>query len=186
MESVRRQSTPVEVRTMCESPSTAALVGRTISGDKTAWDAIVERYAPLVWSVCQRFGLTRAETERVGGTVWLRLIEALPSLPDPAALPGWLATATHRECLSLRQFPLEIADILEAEELNLALREAFATLPERDRQLLTMLSADPPVPHAKISETLGIPIDTIEPTRQRCLTHLRHTALGLVSATTDS
>jgi hypothetical protein len=36
-----------------------------------------------------------------------------------------------------------------------------------------MLVADPPVPYAKISVRLGIPIGSIGPTRSRCLDRMR-------------
>jgi hypothetical protein len=34
-----------------------------------------------------------------GRTYGLLLVEQLGKLREPAALPGWLATTTHRECL---------------------------------------------------------------------------------------
>ena len=30
------------------------LVTRTRNGDTQAWDALVDRYAPLIWSICRR------------------------------------------------------------------------------------------------------------------------------------
>ena len=36
-----------------------------------------------------------------------------------------------------------------------------------------MLVADPPVPYAEISATLGIPVESIGPDRDRCLEMLR-------------
>jgi hypothetical protein len=33
------------------------LVTRARGGDQQAWDAIVERYAPLVWSICRQYRL---------------------------------------------------------------------------------------------------------------------------------
>ena len=59
---------------------------------------LVERYAPLVWSICRRHRLGGAEASEVGQTVWLRLVDELATVNDQAALPGWLATATLREC----------------------------------------------------------------------------------------
>ena len=75
-----------------------ALVTRARNGDKQAWDELVDRYAPLIWSICRRYRLGRAHAEDVGQSVWLRLVDQLASLRDPAALPGWLATTTQREC----------------------------------------------------------------------------------------
>jgi len=78
--------------------SAADLVTRARNGDKQAWDALVDRYAPLVWSICHRHRLSRADADDVGQSVWLQLVEHLGTVRDPAALPGWLATTTRREC----------------------------------------------------------------------------------------
>jgi hypothetical protein len=39
------------------------LVARARNGDELAWNALVELYAPLIWSVCRRYQLTRADRE---------------------------------------------------------------------------------------------------------------------------
>jgi DNA-directed RNA polymerase specialized sigma24 family protein len=75
-------------------------VTRARSGDQHAWDALVERYAPLVWSI--------------------------------------------------------------------------SDLPPGDRQLITLLIQEPPVPYAEISTRLGISVGSIGPKRRRCLERLRH------------
>src|SRR5512146_2115266 len=79
-------------------PVAADLVARAGNGDKQAWDALVERYAPLIWSICRRHGLGDADAEDVGQNVWLKLVDQLGTIRVPAALPGWLATTTRREC----------------------------------------------------------------------------------------
>ena len=65
-----------------------------------AWDELVDRFAPLVWSVCQRFGMRSGghrgdRAERVAHRWW----RTFGNVREPAALPGWLATTTRRECL---------------------------------------------------------------------------------------
>lgn len=166
------------------------LVERARDGDQTAWDQIVERYAPLVWSLCQRYHLARADADDVGACVWLRLVEKLDTIREPAALPGWLATTTRRECLRLlqaknRELPVEdhqrlvddsnpaADDWLLAQERLIALRVAYTDLSERCRELLSLLFADPVTPYEKISAILGMPVGAIGPTRQRCLGKLR-------------
>ena len=74
------------------------LVIRARHGDQRAWDTLVERYAPLVWSICRSYRLSRADTDDVGQTVWLRLVAHLDRLRDPAALTSWITTTTRREC----------------------------------------------------------------------------------------
>lgn len=166
------------------------LVARARDGDQMAWDEIVERYAPLVWSMCQRYRLSRADADDVGACVWLRLVERLDTIREPAALPGWLATTTRRECLRVlrakdRELPVEDHqlmvddanpapdDWLLAQERQIALRTAFAELSQRCRRLLELLFSEPSTPYDEISSILGIPVGTIGPTRQRCLGKLR-------------
>ena len=69
----------------------------------------------------------------------------------------------------------------------MALRAAFAGLPSRCQQLLSMLTSDPPHSYAEISAELGIPVGSIGPYRARCLDRLRRhpviadDAVGVVS-----
>ena len=82
-------------RRVRDNPSVAELVSQARNGDKHAWNALIELYAPLVWSICRRYRLDRADAEDVGQTVWLRLVDQLDRLRDPDALPGWLVTTTR-------------------------------------------------------------------------------------------
>jgi DNA-directed RNA polymerase specialized sigma24 family protein len=66
----------------------ATLVRRARNGDELAWDALVERYAPLIWSLCRLYQLDGADAGDVGQSVWLRLVDQLDKIRDPAALPG--------------------------------------------------------------------------------------------------
>lgn len=177
---------------MRDDPSVVALVTRAAGGDQGAWDEIVERYAPLVWTICCRYRLSQHDTEDVVQTVWLLLVEQLGRLREPAALPGWLATTTSRECLRLvtaarksqrlrsglddaEQFVDDTVidqEILLAER-NAGLRAAFAELPPPCQRLLSMLMRDPPQSYADIHAALGIPVGSIGPQRARCLERMR-------------
>jgi len=179
-------------------PPVTDLVMRARKGEQQAWDALIERFAPLVWSICRRYQLGGADAGDVAQTVWMRLVEQLDKIRDPAALPGWLATTTrHQCCRALREarrspagFVPDAEDIpdqqngmaedeLLAAERHAALREAFADLPPNCQQLIALLIVDPPLPYATISARLGIPIGSIGPTRSRCLDKLRsHPAIA--------
>ena len=185
---------------MGDDPSVVALVARAAGDDPGAWNELVDRYAPLVWAICTRYELSSHDSEDVGQTVWLLLVEQLGKLREPAALPGWLATTTKRECLRVvmashrsdRLTSLDDAlqfvddavideEILMAER-NAGLRAALAELPPRCRQLMSMLLRDPPCSYSEISATLQIAMGSIGPQRARCLERLRRsdtlTALG--------
>jgi RNA polymerase sigma factor (sigma-70 family) len=182
---------------MRDDASVAALVVRARDGDKRAWDEIVERYAPLVWSICRRYRLSAHDAADVGQTVWLRLVEQLGTVRNPEALAGWLATTTRRECLRVLYAARDrqrsddpaaaerMADAnagtvdqeLLAAERHVALREAFARLPQRCQRLLSLLMEDPPLPYAEISARLQMPIGGIGPNRARCLDRLRRSPM---------
>lgn len=83
---------------MRDDPQLTDLVTRASGGDRQAWDALADRYAPLTWSICRRYQLGGAGARDAGQAVWLYLAGHLGNLPDPAALPGWLAATTQREC----------------------------------------------------------------------------------------
>jgi len=190
---------------MRDDPSVVALVARAAGSDERAWYELVDRYAPLVWSICARYQLSGADIEDVGQTVWLGLVEQLSNekLREPAALPGWLATTTQHECLRVlrvrgkyevfgtdpdsgalsRAADVPLFDATEIEEeilqaeRNALLRAALAELPESDQRLITLLLRDPPLSYAEIGDILDMPPGSIGPTRQRCLRRLSRSPL---------
>jgi len=184
---------PSEPANSPADPTVTDLVARAKDGDRQAWDALIERYAPLIWSICRRHRLGRADADDVGQSVWLRLVDQLDRVRDPAALPGWLATTARRECLrvlcatqgpratvyarDVESLPDERTGLADqgllAAERHAALREAFGQLPPNGQQLIAMLIADPPVPYAEISAQLGIPVGSIGPNRSRYLDKMR-------------
>lgn len=173
--------------------SVSALVARVREGDQEAWNELIERYSALVWSICQRYQLSRQDVDDVGQSVWLLLVENVGSLREAAALPGWLATTTRHEVLrvlrvarrhdhadlspeeQIQQDPdaATIEQELIVAERNAALRAAFAELSPSCHELLSLLIGDPPLAYADISARLGIPVGSIGPTRARCLGRLR-------------
>ena len=180
-------------------PVVTSLVTRARNGARQAWDALVDRYAPLIWPICRQHRLASADAEDVAQSVWLKLADQLDRIRDPAALPGWLATTTRRECDRIprkapgphgaRYLPdaatvpdhhPQAAGHEPAEaERHATLREAFASLPACCQQLLALLTQDPPVPYAEISARLAIPVGSIGPRRRRCLDKLRrHPAIA--------
>jgi RNA polymerase sigma factor (sigma-70 family) len=187
-------------------------VAAAASGDEAAWAALVERYTPLVWGVIRAFRLSQADAADVNQTVWLRLVENLGRIREPAALPGWIVTTTRNESLRLARIgarirpfdPLDPAssapveaslgsdqratdeELLSAERRQ-ALREGFATLPPRCQRLLRLLLEDPPPTYQDVSERLRIPMGSVGPTRARCLHKLRQCpALALLFADVPS
>ena len=168
---------------------TAALVAAAAEGDRNAWDALVERYGDLVWSVARAHGLDRADAADVSQTTWLRLVQNLRRLREPERVGAWLATTARRESARLRRARLSHVPVADCEgcdhegdvpgdgdvvdrRAEAAVRSAFAELPARCRLLLRLLLADPAPSYEVVSAVLAMPIGSIGPTRARCLDRL--------------
>ncbi|MCA2218969.1 RNA polymerase sigma factor [Jidongwangia harbinensis] len=170
------------------------LVKASIDRDEHAWEELVRRFAGLVAFVIRHYRLSPADTQDVGQLVWLRLVEHLGQIREPAALPGWLATTTRHECerflringrsVAMDPLTMQVADdpddpeidaVLLAAERRQVLLNGLRELSPQHRELLLMLTADPPYSYADISRILGIPIGSIGPTRSRVLDKLRET-----------
>ncbi|HYH26478.1 MAG TPA: sigma-70 family RNA polymerase sigma factor [Blastococcus sp.] len=181
-----------------EPAEVTVLVHRAAEGDSEAWNAIVDEYAGLLWSVVRGFRLNDAQAADVVQTTWLKLVEHVADLREPDHVAGWLKTTARRVCLQvIRQGGREqlvdweedrgpvngvrydgpAEDGPEAaalrEEQQVLVRRVLAELPDRHRQLMDLLVASPPVSYQDISARLGMPIGSIGPTRARILAHLR-------------
>jgi RNA polymerase sigma factor (sigma-70 family) len=160
------------------------------TGDRTAWDTLVERYEGMLWGIARSHRLDEASASDVVQTTWLRLVEHVDALRNPDALAGWLATTARNECLRVlrhqaRQVPTEDDRIpadsvppvddarLLAAERDAALWRAFAKLTARCQSLLRMLATEPTPSYDEIGAALGMAVGSIGPTRGRCLDALR-------------
>ena len=173
-----------------------ALVAAALDGDAASWNGLIERYTPLVLSVVRRFRLPGSDADDVVQTVWLRLVEKLDGIREPQALPGWIVTTARHECLHVLKShrsvsPVDLSeqgppgeaadqavdsDLLGAERHE-ALLAALAELPDRQRRVLLLLLADPPLSYEEISRQLNLPIGSIGPTRARALARIRSSPL---------
>ena len=175
-----------------EPEDVSGLVRAAVAGDREAWESIVARYTPLLMSVLRGYRLAEDDIRDITQTVWLRLVSHLDALREPRALPGWLITTTRNETIrtlklisrtkpvaAIFDSPGSLSDehsldedLLRVERRE-ALLEALAELNDRDRELLILVSTDPPIPYVDIGKRLNIPVGSIGPTRARALAKLR-------------
>jgi len=170
------------------------LVPAAQEGDNQAWNKLIEKYTPLLWSITRSARLTDADANDVIQATWLRCFEHLEQLRSPAELGGWLATTARREAIRIQrqmsprqlehasaqdqdnryetEAPSAEDEILQAERWH-ALQRALVQLPAPCRHLFQLMLAEPSVSYAEISAALGIPVGSIGPTRARCLERLR-------------
>ncbi|MGW0333122.1 RNA polymerase sigma factor [Streptomyces sp. NPDC003011] len=170
----------------------AQLVDACRAGDQAAWGRLIKRYRPVVWTVARSHGLRPADCEDVCQVTWLRVIENIGALNDPARLGAWIVTTARREALKvsgngvkyhlvddLSEFTHETGHQATPEEtvLNRAegdlARLAFRHLPAQHQALLGLLLRDPPMSYDAISAALAMPRGSIGPTRNRILRQAR-------------
>ncbi|HUG09065.1 MAG TPA: sigma-70 family RNA polymerase sigma factor [Acidimicrobiia bacterium] len=178
------------------------LLANAAAGDQAAWNALVDQFGQMVWSIARSFRLDEATAKDVSQTVWMRLVENLDKIHDPERLPGWLATTCRREALRVVKLadrsvptdfeydledqgpPLE-AMLIEDEEIREVVA-AFHTLNDECRQLLRLLTVEPALSYEEISEVIDRPVGSLGPTRARCIERLKSAMRGIRKQPDDS
>lgn len=174
----------------------ATLVKFAAQGDEDAWHQLVDRFAPLVWAVARANGLDHASAADVHQTTWLRLVENLDRLREPAAVAGWLVRTARHESLRVRRYTSRERptnahddneraseydtpeDALLLDEERRTVYEAFRRLTEQCQRILRVTAMAPPTSYEVVAAELGIPRGSVGPTRGRCLHHLRRLLEG--------
>jgi RNA polymerase sigma factor (sigma-70 family) len=168
----------------------AALVRAAAAGDPVAFDRLVARYDRALRSVARSYRLNESDADDVVQITWLQFVQHGHRLRDPAAVIGWLMTTARRQCVRMlqrhvRELPTddpardESGDHTEpdrdllADELRGAVQGALAELPERQRELLRLLVANPELSYEEVGRRLAMPVGSIGPTRARALERLR-------------
>jgi RNA polymerase sigma factor (sigma-70 family) len=176
-----------------DSGSIGTWVRLARAGDRAALGRIVERCDPMVRSVARRHLSDPADVEDVVQEVWVALVEHVGAIRVPEATRGWLVRVTTREAWRVRRVQGRAAptpDLGAAEpadddteerglrgarrgDLSRSLGTALDALRPGDRRLLTLLAADDRPDYRAIGATIGRPVGSIGPTRQRALARLR-------------
>jgi len=169
------------------------LVHGCIGGDEAAWDAFLNKYKNLIYSIPVKYGFSPDDASDIFQAVCMDVLTELPKLREPDALPKWLIQLTSHRCFHWKrdqqryvssdseqtaeiadeQSPLKDELLVEAEKEQV-LREAVASLPDRCHQLVQMLFFDSTSrPYAEVARSLGLATGSIGFIRQRCLEKLR-------------
>jgi RNA polymerase sigma factor (sigma-70 family) len=182
----------------------AKLIEACLKGDADAWEKLITRYQRLIYSIPIRAGLSPIDAADIFQTVCLKLLKRLGSIRDHERVASWLITTTTRECWRAierhkrearpsvydEEYEREITDRLAsseplAEEQSLryeqqqAVREAIYGLDDKCRRLLTLLFYGEDS-YQDIARRLKIPLNSMGPTRARCLQKLRKQLEGRI------
>ena len=168
------------------------LVRECSNGNEDAWDALIEKYKRLIYSIPVKYGFNSDDANDIFQAVCLELLSELPKLRKPKALPKWLIQVTSHKCFHRRRqqqrtevpdeveqrpeetVPSQTERILREAEDEQKLRDALSALAPRCRQLVEMLFFEEPArPYKDVAASLGIATGSIGFIRQRCLERLR-------------
>ncbi len=176
-----------------EPLSDEELVRACLEGDQDAWNALIDKYRNLIFSIPCKKQFSPEDAAEIFQEVCVRLLWALPHIRQPRTLAAWLIRVTSNECVQWRRkqsrrrnLPAEeerfyagpgsdltesVVGDLEREQM---LREAIASLANRCRELVEMLFFTiPPVPYEQVAKRLGLAKGSIGFIRGRCLKRLR-------------
>jgi RNA polymerase sigma factor (sigma-70 family) len=131
-------------RRRSQTPDAELLRRFTRQRDAVAFEELLERYAPLVWSVCRRMLPNEADCEDAFQATFLALVRKPGSIDPRRMLGGWLHTVAVRvarkaQVRALRQRPRavlperptqgDVADEVGSRELFRAVDEEIDRLP---------------------------------------------------------
>ena len=166
------------------------LVSECLKGKQEAWDALIEKYKNLIYSIPVKLGL-HDDAADVFQAVCLDLLKQLKNIREPRALAKWIMQAAYHRCLRVkvqdsREAPphddgvevpsaqaLPDALLLQLEREQ-AVRGAVAALSPRCRDMVQLLFyQDTPRPYAEVAAQLGLATGSVGFIRGRCLSALK-------------
>lgn len=164
-------------------------------GDREPLARLVRNVTPLLWRTVRAQGADNEQAQDVVQNVWLTLVRDIESIRDPHATLQWLLVTARRAAWrtvrrsrddqirteqddQITEWLVapgdEAPDVLVVrDERDQALWRHVGALPERCRQLLSLVAMVDRPDYAVVSRTLGMPVGSIGPTRGRCLAKLR-------------
>jgi RNA polymerase sigma factor (sigma-70 family) len=148
----------------------AQLLARFAAGDQTAFAALLQRYAGLVWGVCRRALPQDADAEDAFQAVWVALTRQARSLGG-GPLGPWLhavasRTAAKSRAIARRRAGNEVSPVEPAahdppfDDVACLLDEEVGRLPEKHRRVVVLCCLEG-LTNAQAAERLGCPVGTV-------------------------
>jgi len=176
-----------------EENSLTTLIDACRNGEAAAWQELLERLSPLIFSICRDSRLSQEESLDIFGQVCYLLVKNIGQVRSADRIFSYVGTITRRQIYD-RYYKDRNLEFVEPEELSARvgdveagpdqlfeedrqrqlLLEALSSLPKRDYQLLMALFFDENEPsYEDIARRLKMPVSSIGPTRGRALKKLQ-------------
>lgn len=168
------------------------LVSECLNGNEEAWNALIDKYKRLIYSIPVKYGFSPDEATDIFQAVCLELLTELPKLRKAEALPKWIIQITSHKCFHTKKdkqrtettdpndpafeqsTPARAENVLREAEDEQKMRDVLSALPDRCQELIRMLFfEEPALPYDQVARRLGIATGSIGFIRQRCLDRAR-------------
>lgn len=162
------------------------LVLKAQSGDRAAFEALYRQWNPIVLAHCLRHLRQSADAQDASQKAWLKAMNSLGHLKDPACFPAWLLRIGHLSCIDVirrqsrrsnlqNQLEQNQTASFDDPEKTLDLRAAIGNLPQGQQEILG-LHYSAGFSTAEIGHILGLAAGTVKSrlhtARQKLKTHL--------------
>jgi len=169
-----------------------ALLARTASGDESAFEALYDASAPMVYGLARRVLGDAAQAEEVAQEVLVEVWQTAARY-DPArgAALSWIAAIAHRRAVDrvrasqasrtrdLREGILgyqeaqdDVEDLAVLHADGQRARQALLDLPDAQREAIALAYYDG-LTHQEVSDRLGVPLGTVKTRIRDGLSKLR-------------
>src|SRR5262245_2392731 len=153
-----------------ENAADADLLERFVrQQDEGAFEALVRRHGPMVWSVCKRVLRNAHDAEDAFQAVFLLLIRKAGSIGKPQLLANWLYGVSYRTALRAKEAArkrkekegqAEPRPRTTASELREVIDQELARLPDKYRLLIVLCDLEERT-RVEVARQLGLPEGTV-------------------------
>jgi RNA polymerase sigma-70 factor (ECF subfamily) len=182
-------------------PDDARLARDLLAGSPEAFDRFVARFRPKIFQYSWLMCGDREDAEEVAQETLLRVFESLDQLRDPERVRAWVFRIARNACLMKRRKsiyapacelplddvhadgePLPDRQVLQG-ELNAALQEAIAALPDIYRAVIILRDMEE-LSTEETAQLLVVPADVVKTRLHRAREALRQKMDEYLHATT--
>lgn len=158
-----------------QSPNDAELVRRSLLGDLTAFEALVEEYQRVLFTVAYRMLGDYEDARDATQNTFIKVFQKLDTFDQQQRFFSWIYRILVNECLNARRGrPLEVErgdreapdshrpdEPLDAAERRLSVRRAVLALPHDYKEVIVLRHFGG-LSYEEMAEALQIPVRTVK------------------------
>jgi RNA polymerase sigma factor (sigma-70 family) len=181
-------------------PSDDVIVKRCLEGDVNAFSLLIERYQNAVYGLCYHKVGNFADAQDLTQESFIKAYITLSRIKDPARFASWLYRITVNACnrwlrdrKGAEDLPLDALaqtsaayssgespeEYVKADELCISVREAIASLSERNRLTVTLYYIDG-LSYAEIGNFMSLSESAVKSRLHRAREQLREELISMV------